>query len=133
MLSSPIKFLIILLALLQFVAPLVHAHTGVQHSSQNVHLPKFEYLSVNSDSSPVFQALTALYYIDASSIITVGSAIQHKKNITHHSTPYFLPANPFFIISVVQQHSIKHPPIQQSYIQARHYYLFPARAPPSFF
>ena len=128
MFSSPTKSLIILLALLQFVAPLVHAHTGEEHSNLNIHLPGFEYFSLNNDA-PVLQAATHPNF--DCSIISIGSAIKHKKVYTDHTTPYFLPADIFSIKSVTHLCSIKHALQQQIHTLARHYNLLPARAPPS--
>jgi hypothetical protein len=42
------KYLIVLLALLQLFAPLVHAHTGDHKNNQGLHIPGLEpYLAVN--------------------------------------------------------------------------------------
>ena len=132
MFSSPIKFLIILLASLQLVAPLVHAHTGEEHSSQRVHLPEFEHFSLSNDSQ-VFQALTASLSVDASSIISIGSAIKHKKAFTGHKTPYSLPAENANFKSATRHCSIHNALQQQAQIPARHYHLLPVRAPPQIF
>jgi hypothetical protein len=129
MLSSPTNFLIIILALLQFVAPLVHAHTGEEHSKPNIHLPGFEHFSLKGDS-PALHSITHPN-VDACSIISIGSAIQHKKIYTDYTTAYFLPTEILSIKSVAYHSLIKLALQQQIHSKIRPYKSFSARAPPS--
>lgn len=122
--------MIIFLALLQFVAPLVHAHTGEEHGSQNLHLPGLEHFHLTSDSH-AFQALTDPC-TDSCSIISVGSAIKHKKVFTDNTAAYYLPANTLCNKLVVNRSIIQHSQ-QQIEIPARTYTLLPVRAPPSLY
>ncbi len=50
-------FLMLLLVLLQFAAPLIHAHTNsVAHFSASIHLPEFEQVNAASKHAPEFLA-----------------------------------------------------------------------------
>lgn len=129
MFSSPTKFLIILLALLQFAAPLVHAHTGEEHSNLSIHLPGLEHFITNSDSTSV-QAQTTHCKDDACSTIGVGSAIKHKKAFTDNINPYYFAAVIFSINSVSQPFFIAPSLGKQVHISTAHYTLLPSRAPP---
>jgi hypothetical protein len=62
MIFSLRPFLVTFLVLLQFIAPLVHAHTGEKFSSQGLHIPGLEVYG-HSESSDVLdstQSATAL-------------------------------------------------------------------------
>jgi hypothetical protein len=50
-------FLMLLLVLLQFAAPLIHAHTNnVAHFGASVHLPEFEQVNASPKHAPGFLA-----------------------------------------------------------------------------
>lgn len=52
------KYLILILALLQLVAPLVHAHTGHKSFTQGLHIPGLELYRTSQDAS-VLQAVNS--------------------------------------------------------------------------
>jgi hypothetical protein len=62
MIFSLRPFLVTFLVLLQFIAPLVHAHTGEQISSQGLHIPGLEVYgrSVSPDALEATQSATTL-------------------------------------------------------------------------
>ncbi len=128
MLSSPQKMLIILLTLLQLVAPLVHAHTGEEHATQNIHLPGFEFFNLTLDTA-ILQAQKHPNF-DTGSIISIGSAIKHKKIFSDHTVCYSLPADNFSISAVTHHSAFKYTPRQQISLPATHYSSLPVRAPP---
>ncbi len=57
MIFSLRPFLIIFLVLLQFIAPLVHAHTSEKISSQGVHIPGLEVYANSANSTQSTDAL----------------------------------------------------------------------------
>lgn len=60
MFSSMRTFLLMLLAMLQFIAPLVHAHAGQSTSGKGLHLPGLErYQATDAVASPAAQLLSA--------------------------------------------------------------------------
>jgi hypothetical protein len=60
MIFSLRPFLITFLVLLQFIAPLVHAHTSEKFSSQGVHIPGLEGYARSADSTQSTDTATAL-------------------------------------------------------------------------
>jgi hypothetical protein len=92
------KFLVIFLALLQLVAPLVHAHAGEKSrpSSKtglgNLHIPGLEALSVEQESLILNAASHP--YIAEGVIIAVDTGIKQNqaKLINDAGTIYFLPS-----------------------------------------
>lgn len=72
------QFLVVLLVLLQYAAPLVHAHTGKDGSQNGIHLYEFETVRFVSDHvsmSGVFNETDA-----ESIIVNVGSAIEQQQS-----------------------------------------------------
>lgn len=126
--STPSYFLFIILALLQFVAPLVHAHTGEELPVQGVHLPGYEHYSVNHDSAE-FSALSHSC-AEAYSIISVGTGIKHKITSSKDNSQSCL-----LTINLILEDAARYiPPLlpqpRQSTKLAVHYLLLPSRAPP---
>ncbi|MEI7840094.1 MAG: hypothetical protein WCJ11_06295 [Methylococcaceae bacterium] len=67
-------YLIILLALLQFAAPLIHAHTNsVAHFSASIHLPEFEQVNAPKHA-PEFLAPS----VQNDNMIAMSSGIKNK-------------------------------------------------------
>lgn len=121
------KFLLIILALLQLVTPLVHAHTSGEPSESGVHLPGYEHLSVNIDSAE-FHAISHSYTIE-SSIISVAAGIKAKKILSDYSLAY-LPAENFSYKSVAQKFSVPSVLQRPTVYSVAEYTLLPSRAPP---
>lgn len=74
------KLLIILLVLLQFTAPLVHAHTGSDIAELGVHVPGLESLSVGADLDKISSDHIDIYH--ETSLVGISAAIQQKSPIT---------------------------------------------------
>lgn len=70
------KSLIMLLVLLQLVAPLVHAHSEQDESPEGIHLPGLEFVT-GHDKGVVFSTTTSHTDYDGT-IISVSSGIQYK-------------------------------------------------------
>lgn len=74
------KITILLLALLQFAAPLVHAHSGMETTGLGVHVPGLESWSVGAPEN-VFSSCDKHYHIDKC-IVSVSSAIKEKPPVS---------------------------------------------------
>ncbi len=127
--STPTHLLFLILALLQLVAPLVHAHTGEESSAQGLHLPGYEHYNVNHDT-PEFHALSHAC-AEEHSIISVGTGIKHKKNASDPASQYCLPIERFEPNLTIHSSLSPPHPLTQTPISAVHYFLLPSRAPPS--
>ena len=71
------RSLIILLVLLQLVAPLVHAHSGQVERSAGIHLPGLEFVTA-SDKSPFLSTTPSSPVKHYGTLVSVSSGIQHK-------------------------------------------------------
>lgn len=72
------QFLLTFLVVMQFFAPLVHAHTHAQKStfSTGLHLPELEVFATAAESVYIHNAASAL---DADSLcVSINTGIQHK-------------------------------------------------------
>lgn len=70
------QFLVLLLVLLQFAAPLVHAHIDDRGVTNGLHLHEFESLAVQADRLPNSVETCSLSI--QSAIVELGAAIQHQ-------------------------------------------------------
>ncbi len=70
------QFLVLLLVLLQFAAPLVHAHVDDRGVTNGLHLHEFESLTVQADRLP--NSVQACSVSLQSAIVELGAAIQHQ-------------------------------------------------------
>jgi hypothetical protein len=87
------RYLLVLLALLQLVAPLVHAHSGHGFAQFGLHLPNFEIYSVaTSENVPLLQSLDYSTQLDA--IVSISTGIQNQHSHADDLSPllYFPPA-----------------------------------------
>lgn len=78
MISRLHKFLSIILVLLQFVAPLVHAHSDSASGLSGLHLPELESISTYREDGPALKADARLSRVDHA-IVSVGSVIKQQK------------------------------------------------------
>ena len=69
------RSLIILLVLLQLVAPLVHAHSGQGVSPEGIHLPGLEFVTSHENENIL---TISSHSQDHGAVISVSSGIQHK-------------------------------------------------------
>lgn len=81
------QFLVVLLVLLQFAAPLVHAHVDETSLGHGLHLHEFEGLHFKADSM-VMASLT-VHDAAQSAIVEVGSAIKIQQPV-HDIADYAL-------------------------------------------
>ena len=71
------KFTVIFLAILQLIAPLVHAHAGEKVSDLGLHVPGLEMYGVEHDA-PVFQAVSYDFSSDGI-IVGVDAGMKDKQ------------------------------------------------------
>lgn len=69
------KTLVLLLVMLQLVAPLVHAHTGSNSFNQGLHIPGLELYRVNQDV-PVIQDANADWDVEGF-LVVMDAGIKH--------------------------------------------------------
>lgn len=82
-------YLMIFLVLLQFAAPLIHAHAkSVTQFSASIHLPEFEQINVSPKHAPEFRPQTH----HNEGLITLSSGIQNE------ITSFFQIENTVFIL-----------------------------------
>ncbi len=99
MIFSPSKLLIIFLALLQLIAPFVHAHTGDELANQGIHLHELEHYSFTQNEI-IVQAMNHNGFTECS-VISVGSGIQTKKIATDNSSQFYLLAKHSFLRKII--------------------------------
>lgn len=82
------QFLVVLLVLLQFAAPLVHAHVDDSGQARGLHLHEFENLANKSTATLV----TALDSVNAaqSAIVELGAVIKNQQPLDDVSPVYCL-------------------------------------------
>ena len=81
------QFLVVLLVLLQFAAPLVHAHVDAIGFGNGLHLHEFETLHLKSDA--LFSGVTDVASTVDSAIVELGSAINIQV-LDDNSPDYYL-------------------------------------------
>ncbi|MGZ5000090.1 MAG: hypothetical protein ACXV7F_07305 [Methylomonas sp.] len=84
------QFLVVLLVLLQFAAPMVHAHAGGNVTQRGLHLHEFESLRLITDSPSLASADHSVNM--QSCIVEVGSAIKQQQTLDQAVT-FFYPVN----------------------------------------
>lgn len=102
------NFLIILIALLQLVAPLVHAHsTGTQPPALGVHLPGLEFIAGSQHSTGATGALAQASQLDCCGIlIDLGCGVRHSKSVAalpatlNSRQDFTLPAIDFIVATI---------------------------------
>jgi len=71
-------FLVMFLVLLQFAAPLVHAHVHELGTSRGLHLHEFETLQLNKSDAPLLSTIDYAGPVN-SAVVELGSAIELPK------------------------------------------------------
>jgi hypothetical protein len=126
------KFLLMLLALLQVFAPLVHAHTGEISFNQGIHIPGLETLHKKSNDILFVDKVNQDFGADGILVI-VDAGIKSPQDfiLTPERSNYALAAiNTFNGQLLLRSEQNYSPHDNQNY--SLNYYLSPApRAPPS--
>jgi hypothetical protein len=131
MLAQLRKYLILVLAMLQFFAPLVHAHTGDKYFNQGLHIPGLESYLAHQDA-PVSQKVKVDW--DAEGLlVVVDTGIKSTQDISVAGT-----ASDFALLPSDQLRVTALPENDNNFSPQRHSFsfrrlppLFSPRAPPA--
>ena len=82
MFSTLRKFMVIFLTMLQFIAPLVHAHASEPGSKQGLHVPGLEHYGAEHDTTAA--GIKTVPYDVAVDGVVVGVDLGLKQNRTNH-------------------------------------------------
>lgn len=104
------RYLLVLLGLLQLVAPLVHAHSGNNFARFGLHLPNLEiYSAVNEQQAPTLQPVDDLSLDDA--IVSISTGIKNQQNDADDlSLLLYFPPNPVSISLALSSYEINFSP-----------------------
>lgn len=125
------KTLILVLAMLQFFAPLVHAHTGDKNFNQGLHLPGLESYHALQDA-PVLQNVNVEWYAEGL-LIMVDTGIKSTQDISVASidSDFALLPSDQLQVSALPETDNNFSPQHQSFSFRRLPPLFSPRAPPA--
>lgn len=131
MLSVHRKSLIIVLAMLQLFAPLLHAHTGGKNFTQGLHLPGLESYPINQDA-PVLQNVNVDWDSDGLLIVVdAGIKTPHDIFVISTESSFVLLPSDQLRVSTLPENDTNFPPQRQSFSFQRFPPLFSPRAPPA--
>lgn len=128
MILSPRLYLISLLVLLQFAAPLIHAHknSGI-NASTSVHLPEFEQVNTSFKHAPEFVAPNN--HNEAIIAVSTGIKSEQQHLLQAENTIFVLWLSLFLLAKV--QCPLRYFPLQTEPIaNTRFFNLASPRAPP---
>lgn len=92
------QFLVMLLVLLQVLAPLVHAHVGEDANRQGLHLHGFEAWHIDQSDGAGLMAVNQDLQ-GQSAIVNIGSAIK-RQQLLDQPVPVLLLLGAFFCVAV---------------------------------
>lgn len=123
------KLTIIMLVLLQFTAPLVHAHSGMQNTGLGLHVPGLESWSVGTDIDAMSSSTSQLPWDNC--LVSVGTAIQQNPLLAAESSSDYalLPADKIFSIAL-DARLINFSPHLTPFIPSTRPLSYDTRAPP---
>lgn len=125
------KYLILVLAMLQFFAPLVHAHTGDKNFNQGLHMPGLEsYLALQG--APVLQNVNVEW--DAEGLLVmVDTGIKSTQDISvaNKDSNFGLLPTAQLRVTALPEADNNFSPQHQSFSFQRLPPLFSPRAPPA--
>ena len=81
------KSVLIVLAMLQFLAPLVHAHTGASHPHGGIHMPGLE-AYLNHQHAPALEKVNSAWPSSEGFLVMVDAGIKNTKDALSHSVGY---------------------------------------------
>lgn len=122
---------IILLAILQLFAPLVHAHAGQTSFNEGLHVPGLELYLPNQDA-PVFQSVNADWNSEGI-LIVVDTGIKNSQDIfveIEDNSFALLPPDQLQV-SALPDNDRNFPPPPESFHFRRQLSTFSPRAPPA--
>jgi hypothetical protein len=133
MFSTPRKFLVIFLTMLQFIAPLVHAHASDHSSKQGLHVPGLEHYGAEHNR-PLAQLVVLQCNASMDGMI-VGVDIGLNQNRTDHITDadnnYYLHQQTFAFNASVSEFDANFSPQPEQLLYQLFISSHSPRAPPS--
>ncbi len=123
-------FLVLILVLLQFAAPLVHAHIGESAQVGGLHLHEFENLHVHKTTAFAQARLDHASCVQ-SAVVELGSAIKLKSPIGDLDADYCLISDSQGWVLQPVLEEINFSPHQTGNLTASAYNQHPTRAPPA--
>ncbi len=133
MFSTLSKYLVVFLTLLQFIAPLVHAHAGGSGSMPGLHVPGLEYFSAEHNTPP--DQLKMLSYNNAveGMIVAVDSGVKQSQinQQGDSASHYYLPQQAFFFNNADLRFDTHFLPQSQQLVYCLLIPSPPLRAPPA--
>jgi hypothetical protein len=124
------QFLVLMLVLLQFAAPLVHAHIGESAPVRGLHLHEFENLHLQKTDTFAQATLDHVSCV-ASAIVELGSAIKLESPNDDFSADCYLPSSSPVWVSQPVLKVINFSPHQGGNHTAPTYNQHLTRAPPA--
>ena len=130
MLIFPRQFIVLLLILLQLVAPLLHAHSGVELNHNRLHLPGLEVVNNNLTDLQILEPLSQNE--DFGVIVGVCTGINRDINFTNTDSsevPFISSKKDFFSVFYcsTQNNTFYFKPPPSNQLAKTHF----SRAPPS--
>ncbi|MDD2660966.1 MAG: hypothetical protein PHY54_15025 [Methylococcales bacterium] len=133
MFSSVRKFLVIFLTILQFIAPLVHAHASGFSSKLGLHVPGLEHFGVEHD--PLSDQMKTLQYNVSVDGLIVGVDAGLKQNKANPQTDsknhYYLHQQTVSFNTHVSRHDANFSPQPEQLVYRLIIPTPPPRAPPA--
>jgi len=133
MFSTLSKYLVVFLTLLQFIAPLVHAHAGEPGSTSGLHVPGLERFNAEHNTPP--DQLKMLSYNNAveGMIVAVDSGVKQSQiNQPSDLAPhYYLPQQAFVFNKADSRFDANFSPQSQQLAYCLLMPSPPLRAPPA--
>ena len=125
------RYLLVLLGLLQLVAPLVHAHSGNNFAKFGLHLPNFEiYSAADNQNSPAFQSTDYSACLN-DAIVGISTGIQNQQNNADDLLPLiYFPPVPFVFSPALSCCKINFSPQLEQNSKTPVYSAQSPRAPP---
>jgi hypothetical protein len=131
MFSSTRTCLLIFLAMLQFIAPLVHAHAGKQIPTFGLHVPGLEAYSAIDDA--LISEAAICYSCSEDFIFGVNDGIKQKRNHSGADNPhsFYLPQQAIVIRAVIPTYDTDFLDCSSPFISRFQPPSHPPRAPPA--
>ncbi len=133
MFSTLRKYLVVFLTLLQFIAPLVHAHTGEPGLTSGLHVPGLELFSAEHNRPPDQLKMLSYNNVVEGMLVAVDSGVKQSQinrsgdSVLH----YYLPQQAFVFNKADSRFDVNFSPQSQQLAYCLLMPSPPLRAPPA--
>ncbi|AEF98641.1 hypothetical protein [Methylomonas methanica] len=124
------QLLVLLLVLLQFAAPLVHAHIGESASVRGLHLHEFENLRLQKTGTFAEATLDHISSVQ-SAIVELGSAVKPQSSTNEVIANYYPPSDRLGLAAQPLLKVINFSPHEAGNLIEPSHNQHPSRAPPA--